>query len=194
MLAAHLLCESISWAVRPASKFEHIRAAGELCVDEFEDLLFPAIQRENAVATWAEARASMLEQQEEQHALLVALRRESVLGCAELGLLPPPPEKAAEAAEQRQQQYPYIANLAVLESERRAGLGRALVDASEEVARAWGYDRIYAKVERSNFGARRLYDRTGFEIVYVQQRRSDWRNKQGMWLFLRKRMCADDSL
>ena len=80
----------------------------------------------------------------------------------------------------------YLANLAVKAGARRLGLGQQLVDATEGVAVDLGFERMYIKVDRQNFDARRLYDKAGFRLVYMQNRRPDKTNKQAQFLFLRK--------
>ena len=62
---------------------------------------------------------------------------------------------------------PYLANLAVLPSARRKGIGRALVAAGEALVRSWGYDELILQVEDTNKGARKLYREMGFAEVYA---------------------------
>ena len=117
-----------------------------------------------------------------------------MLGFAELGLLPAPPEPkeqaddASEAAEGAEAKlFPYLANLAVQAGARRLGLGKALVVASERQAAEFGFDRMYIKVERGNLDARRLYDKLGYRMVYLQP--AGWTPQTGPTdtnLFLRK--------
>lgn len=97
---------------------------------------------------------------------------------------------AAAAAAAEQPMYPYIANVAVRVGARRLGLGRALVEEAERTAVELGFDRLFIKVDRQNFGARRLYDRLGYEICYLQNRPPDRTNKQRQMLFLRKAVGA----
>jgi GNAT superfamily N-acetyltransferase len=56
-----------------------------------------------------------------------------------------------------------IEDLFVSAEEREEGIGRALVEASEEVAREHGYAKIGLAVALANDVARRLYARRGFE-------------------------------
>ena len=56
-----------------------------------------------------------------------------------------------------------IEDLFVAAEEREEGIGGALVEASEEAARAQGYGRIGLAVALGNEVARRLYARHGFE-------------------------------
>lgn len=174
-----------------------------------------AAAREEAITQWTESRKSLLAGSD-PHCLLVALRNEAeagryfegvddgLLGFAEIGLLPAPPEKnkAAETSNEtpandldsagtlpvaeKPQLYPYLANLAVRPGARKLGLGGDLVSAAEAKAVELGYDRLYVKVKRENFGARRLYDRNGYSLVYLQNRMPDLTNRQTQFLFLRK--------
>ena len=136
---------------------------------------------------------------------------DSFLGFAELGLLPPPPERAedaqaaaaeasmdegatstsgasvpADGAEQPAALFPYLANLAVKAGARRLGIGRELVLTIERTAAESGFDRMYIKVDRQNFEARRLYDRLGYRLVYLQPRTDPRKGPLGANLFLRK--------
>ena len=61
----------------------------------------------------------------EQHELLVALGSGGdLIGCVEVGLLPPPPTRPGADT-------PYLVNLVVVPSARRAGVARLLVAESE---------------------------------------------------------------
>ena len=82
--------------------------------------------------------------------------------------------------------YPYLANLAVKQGARRLGIGKELVRATERKAAELGFDRMYIKVDRQNFDARRVYDRLGFRVVYLQPRTDPRKGPTGANLFLRK--------
>ena len=169
--------------------------------------------REDAISQWSASREALLADTM-PHALLVALRNQEeagryfegvddgLLGFAELGLLPAPPEKkpeeeeaaamtaaeaaAATAAKAEPELFPYLANLAVKSGARRLGLGKELVVATERKAAELGFDRMYIKVDRQNFDARRLYDRLGYQLVYLQPRTDPRKGPPGANLFLRK--------
>ena len=179
-------------------------------------LPFPGWQekaREDAISQWSASREALLADSM-PHALLVALRNEDeagryfegvddgLLGFAELGLLPAPPEKKPEeetaavtaaeaaaataAAKSDPELFPYLANLAVKSGARRLGLGKELVVATERKAVELGFDRMYIKVDRQNFDARRLYDKLGYQLVYLQPRTDPRKGPPGANLFLRK--------
>ncbi len=215
-----LALASTAWVVQPATGQSAIRAAAELCIDEFEKLPLPLLPypgwqervKEEAVTKWVASREPLLAGAQ-PHALLIAVRDESdsgryfegvtdgLLGFAELGLLPAPPERRAMSAEvapvtaaeaaaaskarSEPELYPYLANLAVKQGARRLGLGNELVLATERKAADFGFDRLYIRVDRQNFVARRLYDRMGYRIVHLQPR-TDVRKGAGADLFLRK--------
>ena len=58
--------------------------------------------------------------------------------------------------------------------------------ATERKAAELGYERMYIKVDRQNFDARRVYDRLGYRIVYLQPRTDPRKGPPGANLFLRK--------
>lgn len=58
-----------------------------------------------------------------------------------------------------------IGNLAVADAARRRGVGRSLLDAALEGARARGVATVYLEVRDSNAAARALYATRGFEVV-----------------------------
>lgn len=61
-------------------------------------------------------------------------------------------------------EYAYLYALRVLEPFQNLGIGARLIRVGEEVARGHGFRQIQLAVEKSNTGARRLYERMGFEI------------------------------
>ena len=184
-----------AWLIQPADP-KQIRAAAALCIDEFEKLPLPLLPfpgwqeraREEAISKWTSSRVALLQGQQ-VHALIIALRNEaesgrffegvddSLLGFAEVGLLPAPPEQPAtrtaeaeatagspgaevtdtEKASEKQtaaaELFPYLANLAVKTGARRLGLGKELVLAAERKAAELGFSRMYIKVDRQNFEA-----------------------------------------
>ena len=63
----------------------------------------------------------------------------------------------------------------------------SVLTATEQQAVEYGFDRMYIKVERENYAARRLYDQLGYRLVYLQP--AGWTPKEGATdtrLFLRK--------
>ena len=58
----------------------------------------------------------------------------------------------------------YLSNVCVLASARRLGLGKKLIEASFELARAWGVEHMYVHVEAENVGAKRFYEAEGFVV------------------------------
>jgi ribosomal protein S18 acetylase RimI-like enzyme len=60
---------------------------------------------------------------------------------------------------------PYIGNLAVSTDFRRVGIGSRLVQEAEEIALAWGYDRVCLHVDADQPAAKALYARLGYECA-----------------------------
>lgn len=67
--------------------------------------------------------------------------------------------------------YCYLQDLFVAEGARGRGLGRALITAVEERARAAGASRVYWLTHESNTGARALYDRLAERSGFIQYRK-----------------------
>jgi ribosomal protein S18 acetylase RimI-like enzyme len=61
-------------------------------------------------------------------------------------------------------EFAYLYALRVMEPFQGMGVGTRLVQSAEELARSHHYHHIQLAVERSNTGARRLYERLGFQI------------------------------
>jgi GNAT superfamily N-acetyltransferase len=67
--------------------------------------------------------------------------------------------------------YCYLQDLFVAEEARGRGLGRALIRAVEERARAAGASRIYWLTHETNARARSLYDRVAERSGFIQYRK-----------------------
>jgi GNAT superfamily N-acetyltransferase len=67
--------------------------------------------------------------------------------------------------------YCYLQDLFVAEGGRNHGLGRALIDAVYEKARAAGASRVYWLTHESNDTARALYDKVAERSGFIQYRR-----------------------
>ena len=193
--------------ISPAKSPSEYRAAAELCVDTFVRLTLGPLSRPMEVNKWEQtlvARCGGLEGGDGasnplQNMLLVATDDSSdLVGCVECGLLPPPPriqpKDAPAPAEDTPPpaDVPYLANLVVAPAGRRQGLGQRLVAATEDCARGWGFDELCIKVDRANFEARRLYDRMGYKLVYMQPKRAEggWTSQPSAWLYLRKEFSS----
>ena len=64
----------------------------------------------------------------------------------------------------------YLQALFVAEDARNLGLGRALIEAVEERARAAGASRVYWLTHETNTGARALYDKLAERPGFIQYR------------------------
>ena len=67
--------------------------------------------------------------------------------------------------------YCYLQDLFVAERARNLGLGRALIAAVEEKARAKGASRIYWLTHETNADARALYDKLAERPGFIQYRK-----------------------
>ena len=67
--------------------------------------------------------------------------------------------------------YCYLQDLFVAESARNLGLGRALITAVEERARAAGASRVYWLTHETNSSARALYDQLAERPGFIQYRK-----------------------
>jgi GNAT superfamily N-acetyltransferase len=67
--------------------------------------------------------------------------------------------------------YCYLQDLFVAEGVRNLGLGRALIAAVEERARAAGASRLYWLTHETNTDARALYDRLAERSGFIQYRK-----------------------
>mmetsp|Transcript_7770 Transcript_7770/g.15888 ORF Transcript_7770/g.15888 Transcript_7770/m.15888 type:complete len:349 (-) Transcript_7770:142-1188(-) len=66
----------------------------------------------------------------------------------------------------RRPPWPYMANLAVIPSARRRGIGNMLVAEAESLVVDWGFRELLLKVETSNVVAMEFYDSLGYNEVY----------------------------
>jgi ribosomal protein S18 acetylase RimI-like enzyme len=84
--------------------------------------------------------------------------------------------------------YIYISNLAVSIDFRRRGAANALLQNCEQLTREWGYTELFLHVMADNDGGRRLYQRSGYEIISTEFVWSilPWHRPQR--LFLRKQL------
>ena len=67
--------------------------------------------------------------------------------------------------------YCYLQDLFVAEGARGRGLGRALILAVEQLARAAGASRLYWLTHETNAVARALYDRLAERSGFIQYRK-----------------------
>ena len=67
--------------------------------------------------------------------------------------------------------YCYLQDLFVAEAARGRGLGRALIAAVEETARAAGASRIHWLTHETNADARALYDKLAERSGFIQYRK-----------------------
>ena len=58
----------------------------------------------------------------------------------------------------------YLSNVCVLAAARRLGIGHLLMEESLKVGKTWGIETMYVHVEAENVGAKRFYEKNGFEV------------------------------
>jgi len=68
--------------------------------------------------------------------------------------------------------YCYLQDLFVADGARKLGLGRALIEAVEQEARAAGASRVYWLTHESNTVARALYDKLAERPGFIQYRKA----------------------
>ena len=59
----------------------------------------------------------------------------------------------------------WLASMAIAQSRRRQGVGRALIQAAEDAVKAWGYQRTALHVFADNVAAVKMYEACGFEQI-----------------------------
>ena len=69
---------------------------------------------------------------------------------------------------------PVLEWLGVAAGHRNAGIGTALMEAAEELARSRGHDGILLSVGVENHGARRLYQRRGYREMGLEPQYLGW--------------------
>ncbi|CAL8465370.1 g4906 [Coccomyxa elongata] len=63
----------------------------------------------------------------------------------------------------------YMSNLGVLQTHRRRGVARALLEACEVLGRRWGEDSVWLHTEADNVGANALYQAAGYNIYRTSE-------------------------
>lgn len=111
----------------------------------------------------------------------VALKDEQVVGWCDI--LPVPGEARAHVGR---------LGMGVMAGYRRQGLGRRLIRASLDRARAQGMSRIKLTVRVDNLSARKLYERAGFAVEGTRRRalRIDGRDYDAYCMALLMQPCA----
>ncbi len=71
----------------------------------------------------------------------------------------------------RSANYCYLQDLFVAENARKRGIGRALIEAVENEARAAGASRVYWLTKEDNATARALYDQVAERSGFIQYRK-----------------------
>lgn len=85
-----------------------------------------------------------------------------------------------------QTSYPYISNLAVIESHRRQGIARHLLLKCEQIAQEWGYQTLSLHVLDNNYPAQQLYTNSGYQLAEAELSWPNWFFQHPRRLFLQK--------
>lgn len=73
--------------------------------------------------------------------------------------------RAARVDKSTPTDVPYLSDLIIDKAHRKQGVGRALMTASETLARRLGFSEMYLKVRRSNQAGINLYVALGYQMV-----------------------------
>jgi ribosomal protein S18 acetylase RimI-like enzyme len=103
-----------------------------------------------------------------QYACLVATtlhsdsgQSDAIIGTAEVS------QRPCETWQLFPQKRAYLSNLAVSPAHRREGAAQQLLFTCENIARGWGFHRVYLHVMADNKAAKALYDRAGYQLCEV---------------------------
>lgn len=136
--------------------------AGIVELQEFERVLEPSLPQGEGMA---DAYLETIFERAAKHSgrVFVAEVERTVVGfVAILGRVEP------EAPDEEQTIHAYVSDLVVLPAYRNRGLGRRLLDAAEQFARALGTKRLDISVLSKNPAAARLYRDFGFGDFRIQ--------------------------
>ncbi|HEY9629873.1 MAG TPA: GNAT family N-acetyltransferase [Coleofasciculaceae cyanobacterium] len=102
------------------------------------------------------------------------------IGTIEISLKTPPPWQSPHT------RYLYLSNLAVHVDYRRRGAAQQLLKTCDRVALDWGFRDLYLHVLESNHTARRLYLRSGYQVLRVETSLTSWILGKPRQLFMHK--------
>jgi adenine phosphoribosyltransferase len=158
--------ESLKPTIRQATKAD-FDPIGAVFAEEnafHTDLLPDRFQIAEPIMTHAWFDAIL---EDENQALLVAERREEIVGVLLAVIEASPNDPIC-----RPRRYAYVAELAVAEGYRRQGIGRALMQAAERWAVSQGVNEIELNVWEANAGAITFYERLGYETIQRRMKRT----------------------
>ena len=118
-------------------------------------------------AASAERLRGIIEDDGRMSGYLAAAADNRIVGSVSIALLSPPPEGSMMAAVPTAE-----VGIAVLEGERDAGVGTALMAAAEAWAGARGVRVILLDMSVRNSAAKRFYERLGYEITGLYLRKA----------------------
>lgn len=139
-------------------------------VDATAHILFRAVRAEDlpklewfgSLAHWRDVnRRTFNDHQAGQRLMFVADHRDFPVGQAVIDVT--------------SHEYAYLYALRVLGPFQGLGIGSELIRIGDQTARAHGFRQIQLAVEKTNTGARRLYERMGYEI---------WTQRVDVWSYV----------
>ncbi|NWF62556.1 MAG: GNAT family N-acetyltransferase [Fischerella sp.] len=89
--------------------------------------------------------------------------------------------------------FPYLSNLAVCSKYRRQGAASQLLEASDKVAREWGFEDIYLHVLENNHQAQQLYFKFGYRVHKVESNWNTFFFKRSQQILLHKHLLLNST-
>ncbi len=84
--------------------------------------------------------------------------------------------------------YLYISNLAVIQSHRRQGIAKQLLEQCEQIAAKWGYNTLNLHVLDENYAAKKLYLSNGYQVSDTELTWPSWPLFRSQKLLLQKQI------
>lgn len=105
-----------------------------------------------------------------------------LVGTVELGV------RFSDAWTQVGKSFPYLSNLAVSPQYRRHGVASSLLTNCEKVSQEWGFQDLYLHVLESNYQARQLYLKLGYQVHKVESHWNLFFSKYSSQILLHKHL------
>lgn len=185
-------------------KQDDLKSIAKLCYDCFDNPLpwYQFLATDSNINKHYEQLLSRFQTIEKgyQHAMIVCIEDNDIIGFVEVGLLPSPIKKESliiddstsdiqesmnvtesiKAAMTQEIQFikevPYLGNVAVSPLYRKKGIGKNLTLIGLKVAEKWKYNEVFVAVDCDNLNALRLYEQIGF-VTVLDERDNIFRKK-----------------